>query len=160
MAIPKDVLGLAGEFAVASELCRRGIYAQLTLGHHKRTDLLIETDQKMIRVQVKAKQGKEWPGVKGIHGPDMILVLVDYHNKQNTERPDFYILLPTDWEQLLDKELRNTGKVERGDVTINEQGVPIWSDGYKGMGIHIDQVEPFREAWDKLSTPMRKFTPT
>ena len=27
--IPKETLALAGEFAVASELCRRGIYAQL-----------------------------------------------------------------------------------------------------------------------------------
>jgi len=36
MPISKDILGLAGEFAVASELCRRGIYAQLTLGTRKR----------------------------------------------------------------------------------------------------------------------------
>ena len=33
---------MAGEYAVASELCRRGHYAQLTLGHHKKTDLLVE----------------------------------------------------------------------------------------------------------------------
>jgi hypothetical protein len=41
MAIPKNVLSLAAEFAVASELCRRGIYVQLTLGNLKRTDLLV-----------------------------------------------------------------------------------------------------------------------
>jgi hypothetical protein len=35
MGIAKDTLGLAGEFAAASELCRRGIYAQLTLGNRK-----------------------------------------------------------------------------------------------------------------------------
>jgi hypothetical protein len=36
----KSVLGVAGEFAVTSELCRRNIYAQLTLGNQKRIDLL------------------------------------------------------------------------------------------------------------------------
>ncbi len=150
MVIPKDVLGLAGEFAVASELCRRGIYAQLTLGPRKRTDLLVETDQKMIRVQVKAKQGKVWPGVKGIHGPDIILILVDYQDKQDTERPGFFILLPTDWDQLLTNELRNKGKVESGEVTISETNVPTFRDGHVGMAITEAQVESFKEAWDKL----------
>jgi hypothetical protein len=32
MAIDKSILGVAGEFAVAAELCRWGMYAQLTLG--------------------------------------------------------------------------------------------------------------------------------
>jgi hypothetical protein len=37
----REKIGLAGEYAVAAELCRRGFYAQLTLGHHKKTDLLV-----------------------------------------------------------------------------------------------------------------------
>jgi len=61
MKIPKDTLGLAAEFAVASELCRRNIYAQLTLGLRKRTDILVETERGMLRIQVKGKQGREWP---------------------------------------------------------------------------------------------------
>jgi hypothetical protein len=95
--IPKDTLGLAGEFAAASELCRRGIYAQLTLGNRKRTDLLVEADQGMIRVQVKAKQGRVWPASRGVYGSDIVLILVDYHKKADSERPDFYILTPEDW---------------------------------------------------------------
>lgn len=55
MLIPKEILDLAGEFAVASELCKRGIYAQLTLGIRKRTDLLVETDASMLRIQIKSK---------------------------------------------------------------------------------------------------------
>ena len=41
MKIDKSILGVAGEFAVASELCKRNIYAQLTLGNQKRVDLLV-----------------------------------------------------------------------------------------------------------------------
>jgi len=35
MKIDRHTLGLSAEFAVASELCRRNIYAQLTLGLRK-----------------------------------------------------------------------------------------------------------------------------
>lgn len=94
MRIAKEALSLAGEFAVASDSCRRGIYAQLTLGNRKRADLLVDSDKRMIRVQVKAKQGREWPGVRGIYGKGIVLILVDYQNKTHTQRPDFYILLP------------------------------------------------------------------
>jgi hypothetical protein len=38
MKISKSTLGLAADYAVASELCRRNIYAQPTFGHQKRTD--------------------------------------------------------------------------------------------------------------------------
>ena len=59
--LTKETIGLAAEYAVASELCRRGIYAQLTLGNHKRTDLLVVNEEsgKMLRVQVKAKRKTE-----------------------------------------------------------------------------------------------------
>lgn len=62
MKISRHTIGLAAEFAVASELGRRSIYAQLTLGHLKRTDLLIfGKDNKLLKIEVKAKQGREWP---------------------------------------------------------------------------------------------------
>lgn len=61
-----EYLGLAGEHAVASEPCSRGIYAQLTLGKHKRAHLLAETETGMVRIQVKAKREREWPGCRGI----------------------------------------------------------------------------------------------
>lgn len=38
--IDRTLLGVAGEFSVATELCRRNIYAQPTFGNQKRVDLL------------------------------------------------------------------------------------------------------------------------
>jgi len=149
MKIAKDILGLAAEFAVASELCRRNIYAQLTLGLRKRTDILVETERGMLRIQVKGKQGREWPGCKGIYGKDIVLIFVDFENKKENERPDFYILTVKDWEALLEKELISTGKVERNDVTINKN-MPIWKDGYQGMGITPQMIKEYKERWDKI----------
>jgi len=57
--ISKETLGVAGEFAVAAELCRRNIYAQPTFGHQKRMDLLAFAGGKMLRIEVKAKQDED-----------------------------------------------------------------------------------------------------
>jgi hypothetical protein len=150
MAIARDTLGLAGEFAAASELCRRGVYAQLTLGNRKRTDLLIESDRCMIRVQVKAKQGRVWPASKGVHGKDIVLVLVDYEKKADTDRPDFYILTPEDWGTVVTATLNDTGKVDRGEVTLSAENIPTWKDGYVGMSLRPEDVAQFKDTWDKI----------
>jgi hypothetical protein len=150
MIISKETLGLAAEFAVAAELCKRSIYAQLTLGHRKRTDILVETEKGMLRIQVKGKQGKEWPGCKGIRGEGIVLAFVDFENKKETERPDFYILTVADWENLIERELISTGKVSRGEVRINENKMPIWKDGYEGMGIKPSGIMEYKERWDKI----------
>src|SRR5258708_39851365 len=109
--LSKELLGLAGEYAVASELCRRGVYAQLTLGNHKQTDILVETEDHMLRVSVKAKQGNEWPSIAGLSRSDDFLILVDFTGKSDDMgRPDFYILDLVDWKQLIQEALqRNLG---------------------------------------------------
>jgi hypothetical protein len=150
MTISKDTLGLAAEFAVASELCKRNIYAQLTLGLRKRTDILVETERGMLRIQVKGKQRREWPGCKGIHGEGIVLVFVDFENKEENERPDFYILTVENWEKLMEKELKLTGKIERGEVTIDDKNMPTWKDGYQGMGVKPDMIKEYKEQWDKI----------
>ena len=149
--LPKETLGLAAEFAVASELCGRGIYAQLTLGNRKRTDLLIDDEGgKMLRVQVKSKQQRVWPGVKGVCGLENILVLVDYESKSIIERPDFYVLTQSDWKAVTATELVTAGRIERGEVSLNDQLIPTWKDGFVGMSIRPQQVQEYREKWEKV----------
>ncbi len=147
------LLGLAAEYAVASELCRRGIYAQLTFGLPERTDLLVAnaTGNKMLRIQVKSKQGREWPNVKGIYGENMILVLVDFENKGENQRPDFYILTVEDWRALLFNRLRD--KIESGEVVIDETNTPIWTkqNNVRGMGVLPEWITDHRERWNRIT---------
>src|SRR5258707_1121358 len=105
--VSKELLGLAGEYAVASELCRRGVYAQLTLGNHKQTDILVETKDHMLRISVKAKQGNECRSVGGIFRRVDFLVLGDLKEKPAMDRPDFYILDLADWNQLIQEALQH-----------------------------------------------------
>lgn len=112
----KEMVGLAAEFAVASKLCRRDIYAQLTLGHLKRTDLLILSEEdELLRIEVKGKQGRDWPNCKDIYGHNVMLVLVDFAGKSEPERPDFYILTVEDWRELVKGEIE---KARAKDVRI------------------------------------------
>jgi hypothetical protein len=89
--IEKSIVGIAGEFAVATELCRRNIYAQFTLGNRKRTDLLtLSQDGVFLKVEVKTKQSRDWGHIRGLpSGSDAFLVFVDFHKKRETERADF-----------------------------------------------------------------------
>ena len=83
--VEKYLIGLAGEYAVASEICRRGMNAVVTLGNRKTVDIVVEDESLARLIQVKTKTGREWPGVKGVKG-DNILILVDFQKRELTER--------------------------------------------------------------------------
>jgi len=159
----KQMVGLAAEFAVASELCRRDIYAQLTLGHQKRTDLLIYSEyNELLRIEVKGKQGRDWPNCKGIYGNNVILVLVDFTGKSELERPDFYILTEKDWIDFVRKEIEKSR--EKGKrVELDDHNVPVWLDEvnaqgqtYKGISVSPKKIMQHREKWDKIVQAVAK----
>ena len=152
MEIAKQTLGLAGEYAVASELCKRGIYAQLTLGNRKSTDLLLDVeDGGMLRVQVKSKQGNEWPACKGVAcGNPEVLVFVDFHKKADHQRPDFYILTGEDWKNVIDE----TGFLQRGEGRMKGNHFE-YGDGFKGLNVNPRMVQNYLEKWDKITAMLK-----
>lgn len=160
MKISSNCLSLAGEYAVASEICRRNVYAQLTLGYHKRTDILIHNfkSNKLLRIEVKAKQTSLWSNQRGISGQNVVLVFVDFHKKRDNERPDFYILALEDWRNFL--YTTHKDKIEKGEVHINTENVPVWpkqivrSTGkpYEGTDVKVEEIESHKEKWEKIIT--------
>ena len=142
----KDVLGLAAEYAVASELCRRDRYAQLTLGNYKRADLLVDSSADTYRVQVKAKQGRSWPGVQGISRESDFLVLVDYYGKSLCEMPDYYVLAFSDWRRIVRAEARRVPSLQ-----IDDNFRVRYVDGWKGINLKPDGVQRFKSAWQKIT---------
>jgi len=150
MSLAKETIGLAAEYAVASELCRRNCYTQLTLGNRKRTDLLIETEKVLLRIQVKAKQKREWPGCRGIYGADSLLVFVDFEGKDEGVRPDFYILTADDWRTLFEATLVES--LRDGKVTIDDCNVPRWDHGFYGVSVFPAEIADCKERWDKITT--------
>ena len=153
--IPKNLIGVAAEMAVASELCRRGIYAQLTFGNLKRVDLLIfHADEKSpLLIEVKSKQGSVWPNCKGISKDKSILIFVDFQYKNDLERPDFYILTVDDWKNYLKKIVEDNPHKE---IKISSNNVLIWTKqikngkAYEGVAVDPKEISMHKEKWEKI----------
>ncbi len=158
-AVNRSTLGLAAEYAVASELCRRNVYAQLTLGTQKRTDLLVFSEAgHLARLEVKGKQGKTWPSCRGISGKRTFLVFVDFAAKPVDGRPDFYVLTPADWRRVVQKRIREIKRSNpRKRIKVGADNVPIFVDEigrsgkpHKGIAVRVDYLLPYREKWRKV----------
>lgn len=145
--LSKEFLGLAGEYAVASELCKRNLFGMLTMGNHKKTDIIVENDRMVSKISVKTKQGREWPSVYGINKNDDYLVFVDYQNKDEMERPDFFILDLNEWNDFVKKE----SKKIRGSKIDEKYGL-IGPDGWKGVNIKVDHLMDYKENWETITT--------
>jgi len=151
-SIPKPILGLAGEYAVASEICRRGYYAQITFGMWKNVDVIAVNpkNEKVVLVEVKSKQDREWPKVIGFKGANMIQILVDYMGKDPLERPDFYIIDEVFWDKLIKKigdRLKNL-RVKGNRI------IPVWPDGFEGVPLKLEDVHEYSERWDILENKL------
>lgn len=162
MLVSSETIGLAGEYAVAAELCRRGVYCQLTLGNRKKTDLLVETKDRLFRVSVKAKQKQAWPRVSGIWQPGDLLVFVDYKDKEIktppgiTDPPDFYVLDVPAWKKVVTK-IKNR-KTDKRPI-LNNENTLVWpptegkKDGWVGCQVSVSDIAQFKDAWPDLSHP-------
>lgn len=145
----RDNLSMAGEYATASEVCRHDFYAQITLGHLKRTDILVYNpeNQKEVKIEVKAKQERMWPHVKGISGESALLIFVDFKGKSETDRPDFYILNSKDWQDYLDANVRGAEDLRE----LIDNTTPVWEDKTIGQGVEVNEILAYKEKWEKLA---------
>lgn len=145
----KETVGLAGEYAVASELCKRGFYSQLTLGNHKKTDILVETESKLFRVSVKSKTGAQWPRVSGIWAKGDLLIFVDFKDKSLVERPDFYILNVKQWIKVVNE----IAESKEDGAKVDETNTLYWDPwegnvkGWRGCSISLKHIEKYKEKW-------------
>ena len=155
MILARETIGLAGEYAAAAELCRRGVYCQLTLGNRKKTDILVDTEDRLFRVSVKAKQKRSWPAVKGIWQAGGLLVFVDYEDKEDEMPPDFYVLDVPAWKKIV-KRIKNRIKDPR--AKINKENTIFWpasegmKNGWIGCQVLVEDVAEFKNAWPPLNS--------
>jgi hypothetical protein len=156
----KYPLGLAGEYAVASELCRRGLYAQLTLGNLKQTDILLfdPKHDRLLRIEAKAKKKNAWPFQVGISSDKEFLVFVDFYKKEDTERADFYILTAKDWEDYVNAKFKS-GKADRGNVEVDRNNRPIYKwkgrEPISGTTVKPAEIADHKEKWEKIINAVR-----
>lgn len=159
MLISKSILGVTGEYYVAAELGKRNIFAQLTFGNQKKTDLLVfsENGKNIVKIEVKNKQGNQWPNVKGIEHGNSLIVFVDFQNLKETQRPDFYILNEENWRELIEKK-KNEYEIKYPDRKVSiennclifENEISKYGKPYKGLSVKPKDIEQFKENWKAI----------
>ncbi|MEW6329081.1 MAG: hypothetical protein AB1468_03100 [Candidatus Micrarchaeota archaeon] len=94
MASDKQIIGMAGVYLVAAELCLRNFIVSVTSRSAKGVDLLASTRdcKKVFSIQVKTNgDNRDWWFVdkESTHSPTLIYIFVRI--KKNA-KPDFYIV--------------------------------------------------------------------
>ncbi|RFZ91221.1 hypothetical protein D0C36_20000 [Mucilaginibacter conchicola] len=93
--LEKNQTGIAGEFYVAGELSRFGYNVTITFGNTKSVDLLIQKDNVVFAIQVKAIQATKsicWNIDKTKVFPNHYYVLVNLHVDHPERKPEFFVL--------------------------------------------------------------------
>lgn len=113
---------------------------------------MVETSNRLFRVSVKAKTGREWPKVRGIWSEGDLLVFVDFQNKNLDELPDFYILDVPSWRKLVRSIVKKTNGAK-----IDEENTLYWDpweghpNGWRGCGIKPSQISKYKDCWPELA---------
>lgn len=140
-------LSLAGEFYVAAELQRRGVFAAVTYGNAKCADVIAfsTSGEKVVVIEVKSTSSKsKWViGGKLPISSQKPWVFVSMSDNP-TDPPDYYVVLQSELHDILApidadyrQKFKNKHETEYGD----RPGV---------VSFTRKQAEPFRNAWWKI----------
>lgn len=119
--------------------------------NHPRTDLVVRNQKngEQYEISVKAKQGKEWPAVKGVAKSHEYIIFVSLTPDAD---PEFFVLTNLQWSALL-KSLLPTRK-PGGEVI---DGAIVWrwkNDGknkcFRGTAIRKYEIEEYQDKWEVL----------
>jgi hypothetical protein len=150
--IASELLSLAGEHRVASELCKLGLFATITSGNRKQTDLyaINDTAGRFVRIEVKASQTKNFLtriGQKKVvsgYNPPQFWVLVSFG--QGGER--FFVLENREIERL--QEQVNEEPIERFRKK-NPGKEYDQRDGVDGIPVNCVEKPDYENRWDKIA---------
>jgi hypothetical protein len=151
--VDKSVLSMAGEFAVAAELCRRNRYTQLTFGNQKSMDLMILSgSDRFIKIEVKSKQGSEWGNIGGIPPGGGFLVFVDFADRGDDARPDFYVLTPEEWREVAEKvTAERKSKYPGCTAHVDSRNRPVLPEQDRtGCTVVLSHIQSHRDKWLKI----------
>lgn len=162
-AVEKQARGRAGEFRVASELCRRNFFASLTMGNVPNIDVLCSNSDgtKAICVQVKTfrADGKECAVGKNAEkdlGSNFFWILVGLRDKDCEDAEESFYVIParemsTNVSRLYRQWLNTPGKNGRHkDTEIRK--VRIGNVGARDR-FNYD-VSAYKNRWDYIEAAL------
>ena len=136
--IDKYMLGLSGEYAVCSELLRRGKLASVTMGNAKATDIIVTnpTSGKYIKIEVKTSQTKKF--------------VTNFFKKYydiNMPHPDIWVLVYIDAATNATRYFILTHQ-ELGDIQMVRNKISSWQYSKGCDNVLLKEVAAYENRWE------------
>jgi len=142
----KEMLSMAGEYGVCSELYKRGIQASITYGNAKAVDIVIIKGNKAWKVQVKTSKEKTTP--TGF--------FQKYYDEEKAH-PDFWVSVHFDPKTLqTDFYVLTHEEVKREQMIVNKMDkCEEVKDGFDK--IPYVQLEAYKDKWETIINVVSNF---
>jgi len=135
----KYFLGLAGEYAVCSELAKRNIQANLTLGNKKSIDIIL-VDENNTATTIEVKTTNKNRFVTGFF---------QKYKTQETPHPDFWILVTID--KTFNTRFFILSHEELAKIQMIRNKITSWAENKGGVdNVLVEHVIDFENSWNKL----------
>lgn len=151
--IRPDLLSLAGEYRVCSELNKRGLFATVTYGNRKSVDVYVIQDapRRAIRVEVKTSQRGRF-----------VTRITQKRLEHSADAPDYWVLFllrPRPGDEF---EERFFVLSHREICRIQKKGNSIYARRYRKThgkspdemagvdNVRVEDVQKYENAWEKI----------
>lgn len=132
---------MAGEYGVASELCKRGYDASITFGNAKAIDVIITDLNKCnhyITIEVKTSRSNRF-----------VTGFFQKYGVQTTKHPDYWVLVHIDKNNISHHYILT--HQEMGNIQMQRNGMTTWGPIVKGCdNILLSQIQQYMDQWNKI----------
>lgn len=165
-AAEREARGRAGEFRVASELCRRNMFAALTMGNVPNVDVLCSSSdaKAAICIQVKTFRAHEKTCIVGKNaekncGSNFMWVLAGLRDEKHDSCEELFYIIPSDVMATNVKKMH-----KKWESIPRKDGKPHDNNGVRKVRIGsigksdrlMFDVSAYRDRWDLIEAALRK----
>jgi hypothetical protein len=138
-------MGMAGEFLVAGELCRRGVHCSVTYGNAKKADViaLSRASERFVALEVKTTSEKKWVIGNSIPKRDEKLWVFVFLPHNDSLSPEFFILSSSELNEFLVPQHEEYLRKHKAKNNTEFTGTGVES-------VRYDQAERGRNQWQKI----------
>ena len=163
----KQARGRASEFRVASELCRRNMFAALTMGNVPNVDVLCSSSDAnaAICIQVKTFRAHEKTCIVGEnaekdYGPNFMWVLTGLRDDgHNSCEESFYIIPSKDMSANVKKMHKKWVATEGENGNVHDEKCSIRKVRFGSVGKNdkfMFDVSGYKDRWELIEVALRK----
>lgn len=147
----KNFLSLAGEFFVAAELQRRGVWAAVTYGNAKQADIVVlsASRTRAVVLEVKSTASKRWVVGNQVPKPSKQLWVFVHIPDGERESPRYFIFTSRELHGILmpyHKKYQDNYRQKYGHE----------STAIGVVSLSLTDASPFEDQWDKVLSRVSK----